>query len=200
MLCLAFTVVTLIAASSCEKAGKFNSVTETETQAGSKSDAKISLAGSTGIHDPSTVIKRNGVYHVWGTGNQIYHLTSTDLIKWTPAPSVFASGTWPTWINSYVSGFGGTFWAPECVYMGGKYYMYYSVSMGARPCAIGVAISTDLNTWTDQGVVVYSDNNTVYGSIDPAVFVDVSGKYWMTFGSHLTGIWIAQINPSTGKR
>jgi len=185
---------------SCKKTEKLNNTTQTEVPLVSKAKTINSLAGATGIHDPSTIIKRNGVYHIWGTGNQIYHLTSTDLIKWTTASTVFASGTWPSWINSYVSNFGGNFWAPECIYMGGKYYMYYSVSMGARPCAIGVATSTDLTTWTDQGMVVYSDNNTVYGSIDPAVFADASGNYWMTFGSHLTGIWIAQINPATGKR
>lgn len=198
--CKVLAVVTIMMVLSCKKNERVKTIAEVETTATSKTKTINSLAGATGIHDPSTIIKRNGVYHVWGTGNQIYHLTSTDLIKWTAASTVFASGTWPSWINSYVSGFGGNFWAPECVYMGGKYYMYYSVSMGAKPCAIGVATSTDLITWTDQGMVVYSDNNTVYGSIDPAVFADASGNYWMTFGSHLTGIWIAQINPATGKR
>lgn len=158
------------------------------------------LQGQYGIHDPSSIVKYNGVYHVWGTGNQIYHLTSTDLISWSVASPVFASGTWPSWINTYVSGFAGFFWAPECIYMNGRYYMYYSCSTGGRPCAIGVATSTDLVNWTDQGVVVYSTTSSTYGSIDPALFADASGNYWMTFGSHLTGIWLAQINPSTGKR
>ena len=158
------------------------------------------LQGAWGAHDPSTIVKRNGVYHVWATGNQIYHITSTDLVNWTVAPTVFAAGTWPGWINNYVSNFGGIFWAPEVIFMNGKYYMYYSCSMGQRPCAIGVATSTDLATWTDQGMVVYSDNSSPYGSIDPAVFADANGRYWMTFGSHLTGIWMAQIDPATGKR
>jgi arabinan endo-1,5-alpha-L-arabinosidase len=160
----------------------------------------FALQGATGAHDPSTIIKRNGVYHIWATGNQIYHMTSTDLINWTPAATVFAAGTWPAWINGYVTGFAGNFWAPECVFMNGKYYMYYSCSMGQRPCAIGVATSTDLTTWTDQGMVVYSDNTSAYGSIDPAVFTDASGKVWMAFGSHLTGNWLVQLDPATGKR
>jgi len=158
------------------------------------------LQGATGVHDPSTIVKRNGVYHIWGTGNQIHHMTSTDLVNWTVAPTVFAAGTWPSWINTYVPNFGGNFWAPECVFMNGQYYLYYSCSMGDRASAIGVATSPDLTTWTDQGMVVYSDNATIYGSIDPAVVADGSGNYWMSFGSHLTGIWIAQLNPLTGKR
>jgi arabinan endo-1,5-alpha-L-arabinosidase len=158
------------------------------------------LQGATGIHDPSSIIKYNGVYHTWATGNQIYHLTSTDMVKWNVGSTVFASGTWPSWINTYVSGFGGFFWAPECYYMNGKYYMYYSCSMGAKPCAIGVATSSNLSSWSDQGVVVYSTTSTTYGSIDPAIFADASGNRWMAFGSHLNGIWLAQLNTSTGKR
>lgn len=160
----------------------------------------FALQGFPGAHDPSTIVKRNGVYHVWATGDQVYHLTSTDLINWTPAAPVFAAGTWPGWINTYVAGFKGNFWAPECVFMNGKYYLYYSCSLGQRPCAIGVATSTDLTTWTDQGMVVYSDNATPYGSIDPAVFTDAQGKVWMAFGSHLSGNWLVQLDPATGKR
>ncbi|QJX48208.1 family 43 glycosylhydrolase [Hymenobacter taeanensis] len=162
--------------------------------------SSLALQGMTGIHDPSTIIKRNGVYHTWGTGDQIYHLTSTDMVHWQTAPTVFAAGTWPGWINNYVSDFKGFFWAPECIYRNGKYYMYYSCSTGQRPCAIGLATSTDLTTWTDQGMVVYSDNSTVYGSIDPAVFDDANGRFWMVFGSHLTGIWSIELDPATGKR
>ena len=159
-----------------------------------------SLQGATGVHDPSTIIKRNGVYHTWATGDQIYHLTSTDLIQWSVAAPVFAPGTWPGWINSYVTGFRGFFWAPECVFMNGKYYMYYSCSTGQRPSAIGLATSPDLVNWTDQGMVVYSDNGTAYGSIDPAIFTDAAGRLWMSFGSHLTGIWNIELDPATGKR
>lgn len=159
------------------------------------------LQGVYGIHDPSTIVKYNGVYHIWGTGNQIYHLTSPDLINWSTASTVFASGTWPSWINTYVSGFAGDFWAPECVYMNGKYYMYYACStFGSKVSAIGVATSTDLVNWSDQGMVIYSNNSSAYNCIDPSVFTDASGNYWLTFGSHWSGIWMAQLNPSTGKR
>ena len=155
--------------------------------------------GANGIHDPSSIIKLNGVYHIWGTGNQISHLTSTDMVNWVVAPSVFASGTWPAYINTYVSGFAGFFWAPECFFMNGQYYMYYSCSTGGRPCVIGVATSTDLINWTDQGLVVNSTTTTTYGCIDPAVFADAKNNIWLVFGSHLNGNFIAQLNPVSGK-
>ncbi|HKX32060.1 MAG TPA: family 43 glycosylhydrolase [Blastocatellia bacterium] len=163
-------------------------------------DVAYALQGVTGIHDPSSIIKHNGVYHVWGTGDQIYHLMSTDLINWSLGPTVFPAGQWPSWINTYVPGFGGFFWAPECIYLNGKYYLYYSCSTGGRPSAIGLATSTDLVNWTDQGMVVYSDNVTRYGSIDAAVFQDAEANLWFVFGSHLNGIWMAQLDPATGKR
>jgi len=156
--------------------------------------------GVNGVHDPSSIIKLNGVYHIWGTGDGIAHMTSTDLVNWTAAAPVFPVGTWPSYINTYVLDFGGSFWAPECIFMNGKYYLYYSASMGGRNSVIGLTTSTDLVNWTDQGMVVYSDNSSTYGSIDPAVLADANNNYWMVFGSHLTGIWITQIDPATGKR
>lgn len=162
--------------------------------------AALALQGYPGAHDPSTMVKRNGVYHIWTTGDQIYHMTSTDLINWQPAATVFAAGSWPGWVGSYVPGFRGNFWAPECVFMNGKYYMYYSCSLGGRESAIGLATSPDLTTWTDQGMVVYSDLTSPWGAIDPAVFTDAQGKVWMAFGSHLTGNWLIQLDPATGKR
>ena len=50
--------------------------------------------GANGIHDPSSIIKLNGVYHVFGTGDGIAHLTSTDLVNWKVASPVFAPGAW----------------------------------------------------------------------------------------------------------
>lgn len=164
------------------------------------SHAACALQGNPGVHDPSTMVKRNGVYHIWATGDQIYHLTSTNLIDWQPAAPVFAPGTWPAWINTAVPGFKGVFWAPECVFKNGKYYLYYSCSLGGRLSAIGLATSSDLTTWTDQGPVVSSDNVSPWGSIDPAIFTDTSGKMWMAFGSHLSGIWMIELDPTTGKR
>ena len=156
------------------------------------------MEGDDGLFDPSNIIKVGSTYHVFADGQGIIHKTSTDLVNWTNTSTVFGSGSGPSWIQTYVPGFKGYFWAPDIVYMGGKYYLYYSCSLGARPCAIGVASSTNLTSWTDLGMVVYSDNSTAYGSIDPGICQNGS-NFWMVWGSHLTGIWSAQLNPSTGK-
>lgn len=157
------------------------------------------MEGSDGIFDPSRIIKIGSTYHCYGDGQGITHKTSTDLVTWTTASTVFGSGNGPSWIQTYVPGFKGYFWAPDIIQMGSKYFLYYACSLGAAASAIGVATSTDGNNWTDQGMVVYSTSSTAYGSIDPGMFQDASGNYWLCWGSHLNGIWDAQLNASTGK-
>ena len=159
------------------------------------------LQGAWGAHDPSRIIKRNGVYHVWTTGDQIYHMTSTDMVRWSSAATVFAAGTWPSWISNYIgSGFQGHFWAPDCVYVNGKYFLYYAASTwGSKHSAIGVATSTDLVNWTDQGMVISSTHSSDFNAIDPAPLLDSSGRLWLVYGSFNSGIKILQCNTSTGK-
>ncbi|MBN2167029.1 MAG: family 43 glycosylhydrolase [Marinilabiliaceae bacterium] len=137
------------------------------------------LYAELGIHDPSNIIYNNGRYYIFGTGNGIYMVSSgsSSFSSWTVERSPFANGN-PSWISNYVSNFGGSYWAPEIIYMNGKYYLYYSVSMGDRPCAIGLVTTPSLSNpvWSDQGMVVYSNNSSVYGAIDPDVFWDQNGK------------------------
>lgn len=83
--------------------------------------------------------------------------------------------------------------APDVVYSDGNYYVYYSVStFGVANSAIGVAVSSDMEsgTWTDLGAtgVQSSDGSTDYNAIDAAVFQD--GNTWvMYFGSWWSGLF-----------
>ncbi len=159
-------------------------------------------ATEVGCHDPSNIIECDGEYFMFGTGDGIAMVSSSSpsFSSYTVETSPFADGN-PDWVYDYVEDFEGTYWAPECIYMNNKYYLYYSVSMGDAECAIGLVTSPSLTDpeWTDQGMVVYSDDDTEYGSIDPDVFIDEDDNLWMAFGSHLVGIWVVQLNTSTGK-
>ncbi len=160
------------------------------------------VSGQVGCHDPSSIIECDGTYYMFGTGDGIAMVSSssTSFSTYTVETSPFVDGN-PDWVYDYVSDFEGTYWAPECIYMNNKYYLYYSVSMGDAECAIGLVTTPSLTDpeWTDQGMVVYSDDDTEYGSIDPDVFFDEDDNLWMAFGSHLDGIWLVQLNTSTGK-
>jgi arabinan endo-1,5-alpha-L-arabinosidase len=164
------------------------------------------LHGATGAHDPTGIRKCGNTYWVFTTGYGIYSIYSHDLIYWTPGETPFARNAYPAWINTYVPGFEGHFWAPECVFMNGKYYLYYSCSTwGSKNSCIGLVTNTTLNpqdpgySWEDQGVVVYSDQNSEANCIDPSVFRDGDGEYYLTYGSYFGGIRIVELDSVSGK-
>ncbi|MGA8939362.1 MAG: family 43 glycosylhydrolase [Acidobacteriaceae bacterium] len=109
-------------------------------------------------------------------------------------------------------------WAPSMLTAGGTYYLYYAIpyepSTGAE-AVIGLATSSNPSgPWADKGYVVSSwtaattappsnstwnfNTGTTWNAIDPDPFVDVSGNWWMSFGSFQDGIHLMQLNPSTG--
>ena len=158
------------------------------------------------VHDPSTILKFYSTYTLFSTGHGISVAYSDDLNTWNAGESVFTSNQWPTWINNYVPDFKGHFWAPECIYMNGKYYLYYSCStFGSSTSAIGVVtnVTLDKNSkeckWVDLGMVVCSNARNQVNAIDPALFQDEAGKVYLTYGSFSNGIGIIEINPITGK-
>jgi arabinan endo-1,5-alpha-L-arabinosidase len=165
------------------------------------------LHGTYGIHDPSSIIKCGDTYWIFGTGNGIYSMYSRDLVKWTAGTTPFVPGTYPSWVLSYVPNFGGHYWAPECFYMNGKYYLYYSCSSwGSRNSCIGLLTNKTLDpaspdySWKDEGMIIYSTESNNYNCIDPAVFRDDKGKIWMTFGSHWDGIKLVELDSIWGDR
>ena len=104
-----------------------------------------------------------------------------------------------------VPGFTGNFWAPDISYFNGLYHLYYAVStFGSQVSAIGLATNPTLDPsdpsyqWTDQGPVIESSNGSPYNCIDPSVTFDTSSNLWMSFGSFWNGIYMVQLDPSTG--
>jgi len=80
---------------------------------------------------------------------------------------------------------GRQMWAPDAAYKNGKYYLYFPLKDKTDIFRIGVAVSDK-----PEGPFV-AEQNPIMGSytIDPAVFEDVDGKYYMYFG----GIWGGQL-------
>lgn len=149
-------------------------------------------------HDPSTMIRNNdGRYWIFTTGDGVWAMSSSNsnFTDWRPEPTPFPAGTYPGWIDNYVDGFGGFFWAPDIIKLGNTYYLYYSCAGNGAPAAIGLATAPDLyGPWTDQGMVVAGNN-----AIDPALYLD-NGRLWMSWGNWQTGIDICELSTSSGKR
>ncbi|UCH15766.1 MAG: family 43 glycosylhydrolase [Bacteroidales bacterium] len=164
----------------------------------------ITLNSQPPSHDPTHMVKDGDRYWIYTTGAGIWNMSSPDpeFSSWRAEPLVFPSGTWPSWINNYVSGFDGNFWATEIIYMNGQWHLYYSCSSwGSQRSAIGVVTSPSLSDpdWQDQGMVVHSDNSKDWNAIDPDIFKDNDGKVWLLYGSYWDGIFITELDSTTGK-
>ncbi len=175
----------------------------------------VSGAG-TAVHDPNLIQDPSGKFWLYGTHNTL--ASSTDLTTWTSVSSgIFAADlSWWAALNT-TGGNGRTdLWAPSVMYSGGTYYQYYSIPIYDTPSVAGsnngaeaaIALATSTSPggpWVDKGKIIESCGKktgctTTFNAIDPAPFVDASGKWWMVFGSWEDGTHIVQLDPATGLR
>jgi arabinan endo-1,5-alpha-L-arabinosidase len=175
------------------------------TRGANTSFVPMNLEGQTFIHDPSTIIKEQDRYYVFGTRPGINVKSSPDLIHWTNEAPVFARTLERE--RAVAPGFDGSIWAPDIIRVDGMYYLYYSVSSwGKQTSAIELATNVTLNPgskqfrWHDAGEVIHSTNGYDFNTIDPSVFWDNDGKLWLSFGSYWHGIYLVELDPKTGLR
>ncbi|HET6530285.1 MAG TPA: arabinan endo-1,5-alpha-L-arabinosidase [Actinoplanes sp.] len=158
------------------------------------------VTGDVRVHDPSFVRRPTGGYLVAHTGDNLGLKTSADRIAFRNAGSAFPGGA--PWTTAYTGG-SRSLWAPDLSYQGGRYVMYYSAStFGSNRSAIFLATSPTGNagTWTNEGLVIESRSSDSFNAIDPNLYVDTDGRWWLSFGSFWSGIKLVELNPATGKR
>ena len=171
-----------------------------------------SLWGSYNLHDPS-IIKEGNQYYIFSTDvmfgplvrSGIMYRKSADLVHWNFLGWVF-NGV-PDVAKQFVTtasggSVPGGIWAPYIMKSGSEFRLYYSVSSaGTKASCICLATSSSPEgPWTDKGIVISTTSTNQMNSIDPSVIVDrINGKYWMVYGSWFAGLFIVEIDPSTGK-
>jgi arabinan endo-1,5-alpha-L-arabinosidase len=171
--------------------------------------ARQAALGSRGVflHDPSTIVKCQEEYWIFYTGRDLRSYRSKDLVTWAAGPTVFPEPL--AWIPATIpeNRNGRDFWAPDLIHLNNRYLLYYSVSsFGKNTSAIGLATNPTLNPddptylWTDHGPVIQSSPRDDFNAIDPALFHDVDGRLWMSFGSFWGGIKMIELDPASGKR
>jgi arabinan endo-1,5-alpha-L-arabinosidase len=150
------------------------------------------------LHDP-VMIKQNGTFYLFSTGNGISVWSSPDLKNWQMQAPVFS--TPPQWAVDTIPGFKGSIWAPDISFHNGEYYLYYAVSVfGKNRSAIGVATNKTLNEaspdfkWQDHGPVIQSfPGKTNWNAIDPNLVRGKNGDSYLVFGSFWDGIKLVKL-------
>ena len=160
-----------------------------------------------GAPDPTIIRAPNGKqgYYVFATGSGTAVWFSPDLLRWKKIARVFDDGV-PGWAREAVPGTRGI-WAPDISCRDGLYRLYYSVStFGSQRSVIGLAVNRSVDPqdsaykWEDRGPVVGSSPEASdFNAIDPALFVDHDGGWYLFWGSYWTGIKMTRIDPATGK-
>jgi arabinan endo-1,5-alpha-L-arabinosidase len=164
-----------------------------------------------GVHDPS-LIKEGNAYYAFATAGldltaprTIPVQTSTDRVHWTGLGS--AMKTIPAWASSLGLAGAPEVWAPDVHFINGKYFLYYSLSSwgDVTHSALGLMTNTTLNpsapgySWVDLGKVIGSpEGGAGVNVIDPDLFVDDDGSWWLVYGSYQAGVRVVPLDPTTG--
>ena len=176
--------------------------------------------GTYNVHDPSCR-KLGDYYYMYSTDaifgenrkeaeekgvplGYIQMHRSKDLVHWE-----FLGWAFPEipeeavqWVQTYADGKGATnIWAPYIIPYKDKYRLYYCVSaFGRKTSYIGLAESNSPEgPWTQIGSIVKTNESTAMNAIDPSVIADeITGKWWMHYGSFFGGLYCVELNPETG--
>ena len=167
----------------------------------------FALEGDPRMHDPSTVIRHDGKYYSYGTGNGLPISISDDGWTWRRAGTLMEALPGGRPGQDVIARGGNNTWAPDVIRIGDKYFVYYSAPGTQPKAAIGLLVGKTLDPgspdykWEDGGPVVWSDGVEDSNAIDPGVFLDpTNGSLWLTYGSYFGYIRLVQLDPRTGKR
>ncbi len=133
------------------------------------------------VRDPYILVY-DGLYYMYGTGLATVEgygcRVSPDLINWSEPYNVF--------VNTDSFDAAGDFWAPECHYYKGSFYLfasYRSETTGFRGTSVFKA-SSPLGPFTE----ISDGHITPHGKdhIDGTLYIDEDGKPWMAYVNEWT--------------
>ncbi|WP_269466229.1 glycoside hydrolase family 43 protein [Paenibacillus crassostreae] len=178
---------------------------------------EVPMFTNASVHDPS-VIKVDDSYYVFGS--HLGAAKTKDLLNWeTIASGVNSSNILFTNVKEELKetlewAQSNTLWAPDVIQLAdGKFYMYYNACKGDSPrSAMGLAVADQVEgPYEDKGIFLKSgmwgepsEDGIIYDAlvhpnvVDPDVFYDNNNNLWMVYGSYSGGIFIMQMDPSTG--
>lgn len=141
-------------------------------------EKSLIITSDRSIRDPHVIVK-DGVYYMYGShiGRHFGVCKSTDLVHWSKPVSIC---TVPEELCYPVQS-EGCFWAPECHYYKGRYYLFASFKNPQtehRGSAVFGADSPEGPfTLVSDGFITPSD----WDAIDATLYVDDDGQPWCVF-------------------
>lgn len=150
------------------------------------------------------VLRDNGTYYMYVTGNGFPCFTSKDLVNWTYLSKALPKSSCKWAINE--------FWAPEVIKVNNKYYLNYSANGKDNIKHIGVAISDNpTGPFIDMDNKPFIDHGNK-GTIDSDVFINDDGRAYMYYsnaastnpvdelgGKKRSEIWVVEIKKDFSK-
>lgn len=150
------------------------------------------------VHDPAQLVR---------IGDQIV-LFASAVEWWTfdinantwifQGDDIYANGS-PNWYN------GSNLWAPSIVeHAPHAFRLYHSSVTNEEQHQSKIGFATVQGTTPPFSFIPSSDyvlestNTNQPFAIDPAVFKDKMEKLWLVYGSHAEGIWMAELDETTG--
>lgn len=184
-------------------------------------EASMRTESGVSVHDPSIFQDpEDGKYYTFGSHFAV--ASSYDLISWDQEENdgdstvlygeesyTYGGVRWPAVMKETVNlvkpdSSITTTWAPDVEYIGGKYYLYYSLTkaFGSAQSAIArLEADSVLGPYTENTIIIDSTSNTDSSGpncIDPELFYDKDGNLWMVYGSFFGGVYILSLDPATG--
>lgn len=163
-------------------------------------------ANSEHTHDPMVIQVKGTYVSISTSGNGMGVVKTTkDFKAWKVHGPLLAKN--PDWLIKRVPEHRSV-WAPDAIVLKDKVRVYYCASrfFGGNDSVIGLLENTNFDPekptegWEDKGPIIESTREkNFYNCIDAEVIEDQAGKQWLYFGSYFAGIFMAELDPTTGK-
>jgi arabinan endo-1,5-alpha-L-arabinosidase len=160
--------------------------------------ASAQTSGANGSHDPSRMIESNGKVYIYSTGGG--GKSSPDGLVWKDEGS-------PPWNKNLLPNNQGI-WAPDGIYLNGKYLLYGSLWTASKSSALILLTTPSLDPtqakWTDAGVAISGPVGVTHSVIDPAPVLDAQGNLWVVWGggypfaTTANSIFVTRMDNDTG--
>lgn len=144
------------------------------------------------LADPYVFRDTDGIYYMYIPGTGYPCFSSKDLVNWKYESVIFPKNKAKWAVRS--------FWAPEVIKAGNKYYLHYTAGREDDIKRIGVAVSNSpKGPFVDLNDQPFIDNGEK-GTIDSHVFIDDDGRTYMYYSNAMSTNPVPELGGKKGAK